>query len=83
MGQRNASALPAKPEGGTWDTFIQCEVEHDEHEVHPTTWPPPRTGNIAGDPSMNLVCVRCGTNCPTYVGHATGKIKGIKVVLPS
>ncbi len=82
MGQRDASALPARPSNKTWDDFVQCEVDYDEHEVHARTWPPPRLGNQGGDPSISLPCVRCGTNCIVYQGHATGELKGITVVLP-
>ena len=82
MGQRDASALPARPLNKTWDDFISCEVTFDAHEVHPTTWPPPRLGTTPGDPSMALPCVRCGANCIVYKAHATGEMRGITVILP-
>lgn len=87
MGQRSASALPTRALNRTWQDFVQCEVDHDTHEVHPQVWPPPRVGSVAGVPSMVLSCVRCGTNCIVYAGHAlptglAGHMKGITVVLP-
>lgn len=61
----------------------QCEInEDDTHEVRPTTWPPPRLGNLGGDPSLSLQCVHCGAWLVVYSGHATGRLKGIRVVLP-
>lgn len=61
----------------------QCEMQEDDtHEVHPTSWPPPRIGNIGGDPSVTLRCVHCGAWVITYAGHATGQMKGVRVVLP-
>jgi hypothetical protein len=61
----------------------QCEMQSDDtHEVHPTTWPPPRIGNQGGDPSISLQCVYCGAWCIVYKGHYTGELKGIRVVLP-
>ena len=83
MGQRSETALPTRPIAKTWDDFIQCEVTRDEHEVHPTVWPPPRTGTIAGDPSMALPCVHCGATSIVYKGHATGELRGVRVVLPN
>lgn len=82
MGQRSATGMPARQPGGTWDTFIKCEIEHDTHEVHPTHWPPQRFNASDLNPSMSLPCVRCGVNCIVYRGHATGQMKGITVVLP-
>ena len=82
MGQRNANALPQKQPGGTWDTFIECEVNHDTHEVHPTVWPPVPVNNGDANPSMALPCVRCGCMNIVYRGHATGELKGVSVVLP-
>jgi hypothetical protein len=61
----------------------QCEMENDDtHEVHPTTWPPPRIGTQGGDPSVSLRCVHCGAWLVVYQGHATGEMQGIRVVLP-
>lgn len=82
MGRSQAYVAPA-PSEKSFEDMVQCEVQNnDEHEVRPPTWPPPRIGNQAGDPSMSLRCVRCGTNVIVYSGHATGKIAGVKVVLP-
>ena len=82
MGQRPKSALPNRSTAGTWETFVQCEVEHDAHEVHPTSWPPRRLSAMDMNPTMALTCVRCGCQCLAEAGHATGDIAGIKVVLP-
>ena len=82
MGQRSATAIPTRPSDKTWQDFLACEVEHDTHEVHPTSWPPARIGNLAGEPSQSLPCVRCGTTCIVYPGHATGALRGVTVVLP-
>ena len=60
----------------------QCEMNEDHHQVTPTTWPPPRIGTLGGDPSLSLRCDLCGAWLVVYAGHATGRLPGIKVILP-
>jgi hypothetical protein len=66
----------------TWADFIACEEDFPRHLVRPTVWPPVRVG-LDANPNVALLCVRCGTNCITYAGHATGHLGGIEVELPA
>ena len=60
----------------------QCEMEQDAHVAKPKTWPPVKIGNQLGEPYVEARCQDCGAWLQVYAGHATGALKGIRVVLP-
>ena len=63
-----------------YTSLVECE-EAGDHQVTPHTWPPPRTGMTAGDPSLNMQCELCGAWLIVYEGHATGALQGVTVRL--
>ena len=80
--------MPRRPAGPRVESKYKyvdrfdCE-EAGDHQVTPKTWPPPRVAQTLTDPSLNMTCDLCGSNLVVYEGHATGKMRGVTVILPS
>jgi hypothetical protein len=95
MGQRDANAIytdarapkqykyptPAGVAAG-YRGHEECEVENDAHVVRPTSWPPRPKGVTDFAPTMDLLCELCGCHVLAEAAHATGQLKGVKVILP-
>ena len=65
-----------------YQSVAECEENEDHHVVRPSSWPPRRTGNMAGDPYLSLQCELCAGWLVVYRAHATGDMPGVKVILP-
>jgi hypothetical protein len=82
MGQRERSGpVPVKSEF-KYENHIDCEMNEDQHVVKPSNWPPFQVGRLGELPSMALQCVLCNCHLVVYEKHATGELKGVKVLLP-
>ena len=81
MSGRRPPRAAQPPKGKTYEDMVACE-EAGNHEVHPATWPPMRTGESTAQPHVSCICVKCGTNLIVYSGHASGDLEGVDVVLP-
>ena len=80
MGQRAKTAEVA-PSSYKYPSMEACEEQEDAHQFTPKAWPPRKLVNQIEEPSIGGRCDLCGCHLTVYSGHATGEIKGIRVVL--
>ena len=82
MPQREKKIVAVVPTQFRYQSVVECEENEDHHVVRPSSWPPRRTGTMAGDPHLSLQCELCAGWVIVYKGHATGELRGVKVILP-